>query len=90
MLSRIFDIKQSNIFNRETGYVKRGLVCTQVKNFEGKQPGITQIAEKVDGTYFYTAKILQRRVKKGFIESQKGKGGGFILMTGNRICLSNN
>jgi Rrf2 family protein len=67
------------MFNKETEYAIRGLVYIQVQNFEGRRPGIAEIAEQIDAPHFYTAKILQRLVKQGFIESQKGKGGGFYF-----------
>jgi len=69
------------MFNKETEYAIRGLVYIQLQNFEGKRPGITEIAEQIDAPYFYTAKILQRLVRQGFIVSQKGKGGGFYFDT---------
>ncbi len=67
------------MFNKETEYAIRGLVYIQVKNSEGRWPGIAEIAEQIDAPHFYTAKILQRLVRQGFIESQKGKGGGFYF-----------
>lgn len=69
------------MFNKETEYAIRGLVYIQVQNSEGRRPGIAEIAQKIDAPHFYTAKILQRLVKQGFIESQKGKGGGFYFDT---------
>ncbi len=67
------------MFNKETEYAIRGLVYIQLQNSEGKRPGIVEIAEQIDAPHFYTAKILQRMVRQGFIESQKGKGGGFYF-----------
>ena len=67
------------MFNKETEYAIRGLVYIQLQNFDGKRPGIAEIAEQIDAPHFYTAKILQRLVRQGFIESQKGKGGGFYF-----------
>ncbi|MFH1120503.1 MAG: Rrf2 family transcriptional regulator [Bacteroidota bacterium] len=67
------------MFNKETEYALRGLVYIQLQNSEGKRPGIAEIAEQIDAPHFYTAKILQRLVRQGFIESQKGKGGGFYF-----------
>ena len=67
------------MFNKETEYAIRGLVYIQLQNFEGKRPGIAEIAEQIDTPHFYTAKILQRLVRQGFLESQKGKGGGFYF-----------
>ena len=69
------------MFNKETEYALRGMVYIQLQNFDGKRPGIAEIAEQIDAPHFYTAKILQRLVRQGFIESQKGKGGGFYFDT---------
>ena len=69
------------MFNKETEYAIRGLVYIQAQNFEGHRPGIAEIAVQIDAPHFYTAKILQRMVRQGFIESQKGKGGGFYFDT---------
>jgi len=67
------------MFNKETEYALRGLVYIQAQNFEGHRPGIAEIAERIDAPLFYTGKILQHLVRQGFIESQKGKGGGFYF-----------
>ncbi len=67
------------MFNKETEYALRGLVYIQLQNSEGKRPGIIEIAGQIDAPQFYTAKILQRMVRIGFVESQKGKGGGFYF-----------
>jgi Rrf2 family protein len=67
------------MFNKETEYTLRGLVYIQAQNLEGRRPGIAEIAEQIDAPHFYTAKILQRLVRQGFVESQKGKGGGFYF-----------
>ncbi|MBK6347836.1 MAG: Rrf2 family transcriptional regulator [Bacteroidales bacterium] len=69
------------MFNKETEYALRGLIYIQLQNSEGKRPGIAEIAVQIDAPHFYTAKILQRLVRQGFIESQKGKGGGFYFDT---------
>lgn len=67
------------MFNKETEYALRGLVYIFSQNSEGRRPGITEIAEQTDAPYFYTAKILQRLVRYGLVESLKGKGGGFYF-----------
>ncbi|HEY9113506.1 MAG TPA: Rrf2 family transcriptional regulator [Bacteroidales bacterium] len=69
------------MFNKETEYAIRGLVYIQVQNSVGRRPGITEIAEEIAAPHFYTGKILQRLVKLGFVESLKGKGGGFGFNT---------
>lgn len=67
------------MFNKETEYALRGLVYIQNKNTEGHRPGIAEIAKEIEAPAFYTAKILQRLVRNGFVESLKGKGGGFYF-----------
>jgi Rrf2 family protein len=65
------------LFKKETEYALRGLIYIQSQNTGGRRPGIAEIAKEIDAPQFYTAKILQRLVKQGFVESLKGKGGGF-------------
>ena len=67
------------MFNKETEYAIRGLVYIQSQNTQGKRPGIVEIAKQIDAPHFYTGKILQRLVKQGFLNSVKGKGGGFYF-----------
>ncbi len=57
----------------------RGLVYIQIQNLSGKNPGVAEIAKGIDAPPFFTAKILQRHGKQGFVKSQKGKGGGFYF-----------
>jgi len=67
------------MFNKETEYALRGLVYIQMQNLKGHRPGIAEIAREIDAPPFYTAKILHRMVKSGFVLSLKGKGGGFYF-----------
>jgi Rrf2 family protein len=67
------------VFNKETEYALRGLVYIQVQNLIGRRPGIVEISKEIEAPQFYTAKILQRMVRQGFVESLKGKGGGFYF-----------
>jgi Rrf2 family protein len=68
-----------SMFNKETEYALRGLVYIQTQNMAGRKPGIAEITRQIDAPTFYTAKILQRMVRNGFLQSQKGKGGGFYF-----------
>lgn len=70
------------MFNKETEYALRGLVYIQQQNLKSRRPGIAEIAKEIEAPPFYTAKILQRMVRLGFVESLKGKGGGFFFDTG--------
>jgi Rrf2 family protein len=67
------------VFNKETEYALRGLVYIQIQNMSGRRPGIVEIAKEIEAPPFFTAKILHRMVKNGFVESLKGKGGGFYF-----------
>lgn len=67
------------MFNKETEYALRALVYIQVQNFNEKKPGIEEITNEIEAPRFFTAKILQRLVRQGFIISIKGKGGGFYF-----------
>jgi Rrf2 family protein len=67
------------MFNKETEYALRGLVYIKLQNIKQRRPGTAEIAKEIDAPPFFTAKILQRLVKAGFLESMKGKGGGFFF-----------
>jgi Rrf2 family protein len=67
------------VFNKETEYALRGMVYIQVQNLNDRRPGIAEIATEIEAPQFFTAKILQRLVKLGFLVSVKGKGGGFFF-----------
>jgi Rrf2 family protein len=72
------------MFNKETEYAMRGLVYIQLQNTNGRRPGIAEIAKEIEAPPFYTAKILQRLVRQGFVSSAKGKGGGFYFEKDNQ------
>lgn len=65
------------MFSKETEYALRSLVYIQAQNNKGSNPGVVEIANEIDSPQFFTAKILHRLVKLGFIESKKGRNGGF-------------
>jgi Rrf2 family protein len=67
------------MFNKETEYALRSLVYIYLQNVNGKKPGIDEIAREIEAPRFFTAKILQRMVRIGFLMSAKGKGGGFYF-----------
>jgi Rrf2 family iron-sulfur cluster assembly transcriptional regulator len=65
------------MFSKETEYALRGLVYIQSQNIKGRRPGVVEIAQEIEGPQSFVAKILYRMVKGGFVESTKGKEGGF-------------
>jgi Rrf2 family protein len=50
-----------------------------MQNLKGFRPGIDEISREIEAPRFFTAKILQRLVRMGFLMSLKGKGGGFFF-----------
>ena len=67
------------MFNKETEYALRGLIYIKLQNLKNRRPGTVEISKEIEAPPFFTAKILQRLVRSGFLESQKGKGGGFYF-----------
>jgi Rrf2 family protein len=70
------------MFNKETEYALRGLIYIKLQNLKNRRPGTAEISKEIEAPPFFTAKILQRLVRTGFLESQKGKGGGFYFNPG--------
>ena len=67
------------MFKKETEYALRSLVYIQSQNETGRRPGIAEIASEIETPPSFTAKVLQRLVRQGFVESLKGKNGGFYF-----------
>jgi Rrf2 family protein len=67
------------MFNKETEYALRGMVYIKLQNIKKRRPGTAEIAKEIEAPQFFTAKILQRMVRSGFLNSIKGKGGGFYF-----------
>jgi len=67
------------MFNKETEYALRGLVYIKLQNLKDRRPGTVEVAKEIEAPPFFTAKILQRLVRFGFLESLKGKNGGFFF-----------
>jgi Rrf2 family protein len=67
------------MFNKETEYALRGLVYINLQNLKGRRPGTSEVSKEIEAPPFFTAKILQRLVRSGFLRSLKGKGGGFFF-----------
>lgn len=65
------------MFKKETEYALRGLVYIKIQNQNGRSPGISEISTEIETPLHYMAKILQRLVRMGFIQSIKGKNGGY-------------
>lgn len=71
------------MFNKETEYAIRGLIYIHVQNEINLTPSINEIAANISAPQHFMAKILQKLVRKNFINSQKGKTGGFYFDKSN-------
>ena len=69
------------MFKKETEYALRALVYIQLQNYSERRPGIAEIAGEIETPQSFTAKILQRMAKQGFVQSMKGINGGFFFDT---------
>jgi len=67
------------MFSKEAEYAIRALVYIQAKNWVSIKPGVEEISNNIDSPKFFTARILHRLGKLGFIGSQKGRNGGFFF-----------
>ncbi len=67
------------VFSKETEYAIRSLVFIRTQNERGLWPGVAEIAQETGSPPFFTAKILNRLVRLGFIGSKKGRNGGFYF-----------
>ena len=67
------------MFKKETEYALRSLVYIEMQTQLGRWPGIVEISSEIDTPPPFTAKILQRLVRMGFLESMKGKNGGYFF-----------
>ena len=67
------------MFNKETEYALRSMVYIQAQNLKGRKPGVDVIARATEAPRHFSAKILHRLVRGGFLLSAKGKGGGFHI-----------
>uniref|UniRef100_UPI0032164271 RrF2 family transcriptional regulator n=1 Tax=uncultured Draconibacterium sp. TaxID=1573823 RepID=UPI0032164271 len=67
------------MFKKETEYALRGLVYIQTQNHNNRRPGIAEISSEVETPPHFMAKILLRMVRLGFIDSLKGKNGGYAI-----------
>lgn len=70
---------RNRMFKKETEYALRALVYIQLQNSKERRPGIAEIASEIETPQSFTAKILQRMAKQGFVESLKGINGGFFF-----------
>jgi Rrf2 family protein len=63
------------MLTKSTEYAIKSLILIK---YQSSYIGVEEISQRLDTPKNFTAKILQLLTKKGYIDSQKGRGGGFI------------
>lgn len=71
------------MFSKACEYAIRSVVFISVASLEGERVGFKEIAKEIDAPQAFVAKVLQKLVKGGIIESVKGAGGGFEIPVQN-------
>ena len=67
------------MLTKSTEYAIRAMVYVQLKNGEGKRPGVVEIAREIEAPEAFSAKILQTLTRHQLLDSAKGRGGGFFF-----------
>jgi len=65
------------LITRDTDYAIRALTC--IAGSDNGKAAMSELVRKLEIPRPFSRKILQALTKKGFLESYKGKGGGFAL-----------
>lgn len=74
------------MFSKSCEYGIKALIYIANYSIKDKRVNIGNVAEAIDSPTAFTAKILQRLVKGGIVDSRKGPYGGFSI-TKERISV---
>lgn len=67
------------MFSKTGKYAIRATIYIASESQKQNRVGVKEIAAEIDSPEAFTAKILQKLVKKKIITSFKGSGGGFFI-----------
>lgn len=71
------------MFSKTGEYGLRATIFIASESFKNIKISQREIAEEIDSPMAFTAKILQKLVKKNIVKSSKGSGGGFYIEKSN-------
>ncbi len=71
------------MFSKTCEYGLRATIFIASKSVKNIKISQKEIAEEIDSPMAFTAKILQKLVKKNIVKSSKGSGGGFYIDKGD-------
>lgn len=72
------------MFSQSAKYAILAVLYLTTYSDKDRKKGITEISEKINVPTPFLAKLLQELSKKGFINSTKGRGGGFYMSEENK------
>lgn len=67
------------MISKSTEYAIRALVYVQLCNWQGRRPGIPELAKEIEAPAAYSGKIMQTLTRHKLLDSMKGRGGGFFF-----------
>lgn len=67
------------MFSKTCEYAIKIMILIKTVQDKGQNIGLKLIAEEIDSPKAFTAKILQRLVRKGLLVSVRGPNGGFKI-----------
>ena len=67
------------IFSKSFGYALRGILYVAIMTEEKHKIQLDEIAEKLTVPRYFLGKIMNRLVKDGILDSEKGHKGGFCI-----------
>jgi Rrf2 family iron-sulfur cluster assembly transcriptional regulator len=66
------------ILNQTAEYAFRAMACLAICHEDGPMRA-SDLSEKTNIPSFYLSKVMRRLVVAGLVDSQRGRGGGFVL-----------
>lgn len=72
------------MFSKSCKYAIRAVLFLAINSDEDNKIGVEEIADRLDVSRHFLAKILQQLTKNRMISSVKGRNGGFYLTEKNR------
>ena len=67
------------MFSKTCQYAIRAVAHIAKQSLQQRRTGLTELAAEINAPAQFTAKILQRLVRSGIIQSMKGPSGGFEI-----------
>ena len=71
--------KKVQMLTKTCEYAIRAMIYVAQQSKDGQMIPIKEVAEKIDSPQLFIGKILQGLSKKGFLQSSKGRYGGFYI-----------